>query len=75
MFNEVEGRLKDDLAEIPDWAGKLVGVVLRISGILHVMKYPKDSMFDPVDRETMVNAVTIGAYERTHQSRVFPHGR
>ena len=27
LFNEVEGRLKGDLAEIPDWAGKFVGAV------------------------------------------------
>ena len=59
LFNEVEGRLKGDLAEIPDWAGKFVGSVLRISGILHVMKYPKDSMFDFVDKATMESAVTI----------------
>lgn len=71
LFNEVEGRLKDDLAEIPDWAGKFVGSVLRISGILHVMKYPKDSMFDPVDRETMENAVTIGRYFLEHAKAAY----
>lgn len=60
LFNEIEGRLKGDLAEISDWAGKFVGAVLRISGILHVMKYPKDSMFDAVDRETMEHAVSYG---------------
>lgn len=66
LFNEIEGRLKGDLAEISDWAGKFVGAVLRISGILHVMKYPKDSMFDSVDRETMENAVAIGRYFLAH---------
>lgn len=71
LFNEVEGRLKGDLAEIPDWAGKFVGSVLRISGILHVMKYPKDSMFDPVDRETMENAVTIGRYFLEHAKAAY----
>lgn len=60
LFNEVEGRLKGDLAEIPDWAGKFVGSVLRISGILHVMKYPKDSMFDSVDRETIFDDYLAG---------------
>lgn len=71
LFNEVEGQLKGDLAEIPDWAGKFVGSVLRISGILHVMKYPKDSMFDPVDRETMENAVTIGRYFLEHAKAAY----
>lgn len=66
LFNEVEGRLKGDLAEISDWAGKFVGAVLRIGGILHVMKYPKDSMFDAVDRETMEQAVIIGRYFLAH---------
>ena len=71
LFNEIEGRLKGDLAEISDWAGKFVGAVLRISGILHVMKYPKDSMFDPVDRETMENAVSIGRYFLEHAKAAY----
>lgn len=71
LFNEVEGRLKGDLAEISDWAGKFVGAVLRISGILHVMKYPKDSMFDAVDRETMEHAVTIGRYFLAHAKAAY----
>ena len=71
LFNEVEGRLKGDLAEIQDWAGKFVGAVLRIGGILHVTKYPKDSMFDPVDRETMENAVSIGRYFLEHAKAAY----
>lgn len=71
LFNEVEGRLKGDLAEIPDWAGKFVGAVLRIGAILHVMKYPKDSMFAPVDRETMENAVSIGRYFLEHAKAAY----
>lgn len=71
LFNEIEGRLKGDLAEISDWAGKFVGAVLRISGILHVMKYPKDSMFDAVDRETMEHAVIIGRYFLTHAKAAY----
>lgn len=71
LFNEIEGRLKGDLAEISDWVGKFVGAVLRISGILHVMKYPKDSMFDAVDRETMEHAVIIGRYFLTHAKAAY----
>lgn len=71
LFNEIEGRLKRDLAEISDWAGKFVGAVLRISRILHVMKYPKDSMFDAVDRETMEHAVIIGRYFLAHAKAAY----
>ncbi len=71
LFNEIESRLKGDLAEIFDWAGKFVGAVLRISGILHVMKYPKDSMFDSVDRETMENAAAIGRYFLMHAKAAY----
>lgn len=71
LFNEIESRLKGDLAEISDWAGKFVGAVLRISGILHVMKYPKDSMFDSVDRETMENAAAIGRYFLMHAKAAY----
>ena len=48
-----------------------MGAVLRISGILHVMKYPKDSMFDAVDRETMEHAVTIGRYFLAHAKAAY----
>lgn len=71
LFNVIEGRLKGDLAEISDWAGKFVGAVLRISGILHVMKYPKDSMFDAVDRETMEHAEIIGRYFLAHAKAAY----
>lgn len=71
LFNEVEGRLKGDLAEIPDWAGKFVGAVLRISGILHIMKHPKDSMYDDVTRDTMESAVTIGRYFLDHAKAAY----
>ena len=36
LFNEIEGRLNNDLSDITDWAGKFVGAVLRIASILHV---------------------------------------
>ncbi len=71
LFNEVEGRLKGDLAEIPDWAGKFVGAVLRISGILHIMQNPVNAMFVDVGRETMENAVTIGRYFLEHAKAAY----
>ena len=40
LFNEIEGRLNNDLSDITDWAGKFVGAVLRIASILHVAQNP-----------------------------------
>ncbi len=71
LFNEVEGRLKGDLAEIPDWAGKFVGAVLRISGILHIMKNPVNAMFVDVGKATVENAVTIGRYFLEHAKAAY----
>lgn len=71
LFNEVESRLKTDLSEIADWAGKFVGTVLRISGILHVMQNPKSAMFVDVSRQTMENAVTIGRYFLEHAKAAY----
>lgn len=71
LFNEVESRLKTDLSEIADWAGKFVGAVLRISGILHVMQNPKSAMFVDVSRQTMENAVTIGRYFLEHAKAAY----
>ncbi len=71
LFNEVETRLKGDLAEIPDWAGKFVGTVLRISGILHIMQNPVNAMFVDVRKATMENAVTIGRYFLEHAKAAY----
>ena len=36
-----------------------------------LFRSPKDSMFDPVDRETMENAVTIGRYFLEHAKAAY----
>lgn len=71
LFNEVEHRLKGDLAEISDWVGKFVGAVLRISGILHIMKNPVNAMFVDVCKETMESAVSIGRYFLEHAKAAY----
>ena len=75
--NEVEGKLKTEYADISDWAGKLVGGVLRIAGILcraSVMRcYDFLSVNDAliVSEEVMQNAITIGRYFAEHSKAAF----
>lgn len=67
----MEGRLKNDLSDISDWAGKFVGAVLRIAGILHLAQNPSMPMFVDVSRETMENAVRIGKYFLEHAKAAY----
>jgi len=75
--DEVEGKLKTEFADIADWAGKLVGGVLRIAGILcraSVMRcYDFLSVNDAlvVSEEVMKNAITIGRYFAEHSKAAF----
>ena len=65
------------MSDISDWAGKLVGAVLRISGILCRANSTVCSVFldEPtplvVDAETMKNAITIGRYYTEHSKAAF----
>lgn len=74
---EVESKLKTEYADIADWAGKLVGAVLRIAGVLcrasvircnGLLEVP-----DPlvVDEATMRNAIAIGRYFTEHSRAAF----
>jgi hypothetical protein len=58
----VEDRLATggDLAHVADWAGKLVGAVVRIAGLLHVACHPDDGWRRPVAEETVRDAVRLG---------------
>ena len=74
---EVESKLKTEYADIPDWAGKLVGAVLRISGLLcraanaHRLDFLdlSDSML--VSEEEMTGAITIGRYFTEHSRAAY----
>lgn len=74
---EVEGKLKTEYSDIPDWAGKLVGAVLRISGLLsraanaHCSDFLdlSDSMI--VDEATMAGAIAIGRYFTEHSRAAY----
>ena len=74
---EVEGRLKSEYADIPDWAGKLVGAVLRISGLLcrATNAYCTDFLDVPdatvVSAEQMAGAIAIGRYFTEHSRAAY----
>ncbi len=74
--NEVECKLKNEYCDICDWAGKLVGTVLRIAGILCRASIIRDDFLrdeEPlvVDESTMKNAIAIGRYFTEHAISAF----
>ena len=68
--DEFEPRLIDDLADIPEWAGKLCGAVLRIAGILHLVEcisYRTPFIENPeISEGTIQSAIRIGCYFIEH---------
>ena len=71
LFRETESRFQTDLAEITDWAGKYVGAVLRIAGLLHATQHHGFLDFTEVSKETMENAVRIGEYFLEHAKAAY----
>lgn len=59
LFNSIEPRLRDDLYSLSDWAGKLVGAVCRIAGVLHCYTLD-DLVAAPISGETMMQAIQLG---------------
>ncbi len=74
---EVESRMKNAYSDIPDWAGKLVGAVLRISGLLcraanaHRIDFLDIPDAKIVDGETMAGAIAIGRYFTEHSRAAY----
>lgn len=74
---EVESRMKTEYADIPDWAGKLVGAVLRISGLLcraanaHCVDFLDIPQSLIVDGQTMAGAIAIGRYFTEHSRAAY----
>jgi replicative DNA helicase len=54
-----------------DWAAKLVGLTLRIAGILHCASGSEDGEIEP---ETLKNAITIGRWAVSHATAVLVGG-
>lgn len=66
FYNEIEGRLINDLFDLQAFAGKLTGMVLRICGNIHVAKNPESPQNRTIDKETMSNAIHLGRYAISH---------
>ncbi len=70
-----EPRLIESLEAIEDWAGKLHGAILRISGLLHIAHtYENENCFDnniAVSEKTMRSAIIIGRYFLEHAKKCF----
>ena len=71
LYLDTESRFCTDLAEITDWAGKYVGAVLRIAGLLHAAQHHGFLDFTEVSGETMENAVRIGEYFLEHAKAAY----
>jgi replicative DNA helicase len=72
---ELEPKLGDDgeLGAMSDWAGKLAGAVLRISGILSLAEQVENLTPFPerVSREFMDRAISIGRYLIPHAKAAY----
>ena len=71
LFRDTEKRFRTNLAEISDWAGKYVGAVLRIAGLLHAAQHHGFMDFSEVSAQTMENAVRIGEYFLEHAKAAY----
>lgn len=73
----VEDGLKPDseagLNVIQDWAGKLVGEMLRIAGLLHMAAHAVagDAWKNPISSETITAAISIAKYLIPHAQMAF----
>ncbi|KRN88692.1 DUF3987 domain-containing protein [Ligilactobacillus ceti] len=74
---DLEGKLKTQYEDIIEWAGKLVGNILRISALLTRAQIERKHDFldvnEPliVDEKTMENAISIGRYFISHAKAAF----
>lgn len=73
----VEEKLRTDYADIAQWAGKLVGTVLRIAGILcragqlRADDFPDEPEPLIVDADTMQKAINLGSYFTEHAKAAY----
>jgi hypothetical protein len=61
------------LGNVDDWAGKLVGAVIRLAGILHMAEHAGDATpwNHPITSETLERAIGIGQYLIPHAKAAF----
>ena len=74
---ELEPKLKEEFADVSDWAGKLIGNTHRIAGLLCRASVFRchDFMVEPeplvIDAATMANAIRIARYFTEHARAAF----
>lgn len=71
LFDKTEKSLGGELSDIVDWAGKYVGAVLRIAGLLHFTEHHGIFHSTEVSVDTMRSAVTIGEYFLEHAKAAY----
>ena len=59
---EVEKKLADEWENMRDWAGKLVGAMVRIAALMHCAEVVGDPTQMPVRAETLSAAIAIAEY-------------
>jgi replicative DNA helicase len=62
-----------DLGHIADWAGKYVGAVLRLAGLLHLAADTGNAWRRPITEETVTAAARLGDYFTHHATAAFDH--
>ncbi len=60
-----------DLSNLADWAGKLLGTVARIAGLLHMARHGPEGVGSQIDSATMAGAALIGRYYLAHAQAAF----
>lgn len=60
-----------DLGHLGDWAGKYVGAVARMAGLIHLATHPGDGWRRPIDADTLHRAVELGEYFTAHAVAAF----
>jgi putative DNA primase/helicase len=75
FHHRLEPHLAPDanLGAMTDWAGKLLGPVVRLSGVLHMAEHALEPQpwTRPISRVTMERASAIGAYLIPHAQAAF----
>ena len=70
QFSEyIENMLNEELSQIQAFAGKIVGAVLRIAGILHITN--SKGVISEVCESEMISAMKIGMYFLDHADRAY----
>jgi hypothetical protein len=64
---------RGDLGHIGDWAGKYIGAVARLAGLIHLAHDPEGAWRLPITADTMAAAIRLGTYFTAHALAVFDH--